>query len=75
MINNLGIAVFPDFVFTEELGKEQIRKVPSPMDNQEIATIYSYHKKRWMSPNLAFFIELLEAEKRGFLNNLYGNQL
>lgn len=66
VINNLGIAVFPDFVFTEELEKERIRKVPSPLDNLEIATIYSYHKKRWMSPNLACFIELLEAGKGDF---------
>lgn len=66
MINNLGIAVFPNLVFGEELGKGLIRKVPSPMDNQEIATVYSYHGKRWMSPNLVCFIEILEAGKEDF---------
>lgn len=66
VINNLGIAVFPNFVFEEELGKGLIRKVPSPLDSQEIATVYSYHGKRWMSPNLTYFIELLETRKGKF---------
>lgn len=66
MINNLGIVVFPNFVFEEELGKGLIRKVPSPLDSQEVATVYSYHVKRWMSLNLVYFIELLETRKGDF---------
>lgn len=66
VINDLGIAVFPTFVFEEELENQLIQKIPSPLDRQKIDTIYSYNQKRWMSPNLKYFIELLDNSAEDF---------
>ncbi len=62
VVNNLGVAVFPSFVFEEEFKNKTVKKISSELDKEKIDTIYSYHVDRWMPPSAKYFIELLNKK-------------
>lgn len=60
VMNDLGIAVLPQFVVENEVKNGQMKEITSPLNDDTISTIYAYHKNKWLSPAMIEMIKLLE---------------
>ncbi|MCD8037154.1 MAG: substrate-binding domain-containing protein [Clostridiales bacterium] len=60
VMNNLGMAVVPTYAIEEELRSGALMPVKIDLDEKIYNSIYVYHKNKWLSPQIALAIDLLE---------------
>lgn len=59
VMNNLGLAVVPSYAVVDELKNGSLIPVKTEIDDKEYSSTYTYHKNRWMSPQMELAIKLL----------------
>lgn len=59
VMNNLGIAVVPSYAVVEELKNGSLVQVKTEMDDKEYFSTCTYHKNRWISPQMELALQLL----------------
>ena len=55
--SNIGVSVLPDFVVAEDLSSGSLEAIDVPL--QPIEVVCTYHKNKWLSPAMQYFIKLL----------------
>ncbi|WP_300675202.1 LysR family transcriptional regulator [Soonwooa sp.] len=64
VMNHLGIACLPTFVFEEELKTGEIVKIPIKDFNPKITMIAAHHQQKWVSPAMQLFLDILERKMK-----------
>ncbi len=59
VINNLGIAVVPSYAIADELEKGVLIQIKTEIDDTEYLSTYTYHKNRWLNPQMKLAIQIL----------------
>lgn len=59
VVNNLGIAYFPDFTVSKELEDGTLIAIPLELDSQPVPVVCAYHKNKWVTPAMDLFIRLM----------------
>ena len=59
VMNNLGIAYFPDFTVEKELLEGRLQVIQIPLDNVPVPVICAYHKNKEINPAMRLFKSLL----------------
>lgn len=60
VMSNLGVAYMPRFTVEEELAAGELVELETDIADSNFTAIYVYHQKKWQSPALQLFLELLE---------------
>lgn len=68
VMNHLGIACLPTFVFEEELKTGEIVKIPIKDFNPKITMIAAHHQQKWVSPAMQLFLDILERKMKELQN-------
>jgi len=59
VVSDLGIAYLPRYVVEDELANSTLKELETGITD-EITTICSYHKNKWITPAMELFIRLLK---------------
>ena len=59
VINNLGVAYFPDFTVEKEISDGTFVAINTELDNIPVPVVCAYHKNKWMKPAMELFKSLL----------------
>jgi len=59
VLNNLGIAYFPDFTVEKELADGRLQIIHTPLDNVPIPVVCAYHKNKEMNTVMRLFKSLM----------------
>ncbi|NBI29088.1 LysR family transcriptional regulator [Chengkuizengella marina] len=70
VISGLGIAILPKITVEKELEEESLSLIPLDEPSIEVYVQLVVHKKKWMSPALKEFIELLNPQYLDELHQL-----
>lgn len=61
VMNNLGIAIVPTYAIEEELKNGALVPVKTELDEKIYKSVYVYHKNKWLSPQIALALDLLQS--------------
>lgn len=57
--SNLGVAYLPRYAAEDELEQGILKELPTRLKNPTITAVCVYHKKKWVTPAMELFLQLL----------------
>ena len=64
-MSDLGFTYLPRFAAREELGRGLLLELEAPVSGVRFPALCARHKRRWVTPAMELFMDLLRENLRG----------